>query len=133
MRIGEVGERAGVSPKTIRYYEQIGLVPEPHRRPNGYRDYEGSSVGLLRFIRAAQSIGLSLVEIREVLAFRDRAEQPCDHVLEVIERHVEDLGERIRALESMRQSLVRLLDGGGFDRHSAAYCHIIESAITPAS
>ena len=127
MRIGELGERAGFRPKTIRYYEQIGLVPEPARLPNGYRDYEESAIGLLRFVGAAQSIGLSLGEIREVLAFRIRGEQPCEHVLGVIDRHVEGLGERIRALESMRRDLLRLARRSRLvPRRRAAYCHIIE-------
>jgi MerR family copper efflux transcriptional regulator len=128
VRIGELGERAGLSPKTIRYYEQIGLVPEPARLPNGYRDYDGSAVGLLRFVAAAQSIGLTLGEIREVLAVRDRGEAPCGHVLELIERHADDLEQRIGALEAMRKDLVRLAararrSGSG---PPAAYCHIIE-------
>lgn len=127
MRIGELGERAGLSPKTVRYYEQIGLVPEPRRLPNGYRDYEESVVQLLGFIGAAQSIGLTLGEIREVLAFRDRGEAPCSHVLQLIERRAADLEERIRALETMRRDLERL---GGRARRApprpAAYCHIIE-------
>lgn len=127
MRIGELAARVGVSPKTIRYYEQIGLVPEPPRLDNGYRDYGELNLGLLRFVRAAQSIGLTLGEIREILAFRDREQEPCDHVVGVIERHIEDLGERITALESMRGDLLRLAERGRGPRgRAAAYCRIIE-------
>ena len=129
MRIGELAERAGLSPKTIRYYEQIGLVPEPTRLPNGYRDYQESGVELLRFVGAAQSIGLSLGEIREVLDLRDRGEAPCAHVLDLIERHALELEDRIEALDAMRKDLIRLAaEARRSPRPQSAYCHIIEEA-----
>ena len=76
MRIREVAERSGVNPTTIRYYEDIGLVPEPERTASGYRDYEEAAVTRLSFIRVAQGIGLSLGEIKEVLALREQGETP---------------------------------------------------------
>jgi MerR family transcriptional regulator, copper efflux regulator len=127
VRIGELAERVGLRPKTIRYYETIGLVPEPPRLPNDYRDYPGSAVELLGFIRAAQLIGLTLGEIREVLAVRDRGELPCSHVLKLIERHAAELAERIQALEGMRRDLKRLARRARRGpRRPAVYCHIIE-------
>lgn len=71
MRIGEVAERVGVNPKTIRFYESIGVLPEPPRTPSGYRDYEDEHVERLRFIKAVQRLGLKLEEIGEVSAFRE--------------------------------------------------------------
>ncbi len=127
MRIGELSGQTGVSTKTIRYYEDIGLVPAPARTSSGYRDYDGDAQRRLALIRAAQSVGLSLGEIREVLAFRDRGQAPCSHVAQLIQRHAEDLSERIAALEAMRRDLERLArrakaNGGG----DGAFCHIIE-------
>jgi len=131
MRIGELAERSGVAAKTIRYYEGIGLVPAPPRTGGGYRDYGEDATGRLSFIRAGQSIGLSLGEIREVLAFRDRGEVPCAHVASLIERRVADLSQRIGALERMRRDLERLANTArktwGTDDQSATYCHIIEA------
>ncbi len=127
MRIGELSGKTGVSTKTIRYYEDVGLVPAPARTSSGYRDYDHAAERRLGFIRAAQSVGLTLGEIREVLAFRDRGQTPCSHVAQLIQRHAEDLSERISALEAMRRDLERLArrakaNGGG----EGAFCHIIE-------
>jgi DNA-binding transcriptional MerR regulator len=89
------------------------------------------ATGRLSFIRAGQSIGLSLGEIREVLAFRDRGEVPCAHVASLIERRVAELSERIGALERMRRDLERLAKRARrtsrTDDQSATYCHIIEA------
>lgn len=129
MRIGELSTQCGVPTKTIRYYEDIGLLPPPERTVSGYRDYDGAAIGRLGFIRAAQSIGLSLGEIRETLAFRDRGEVPCAHVAALIERRAADLTEQIAVLESMRADLERLARKARRaprDRCEAAYCHIIE-------
>jgi MerR family copper efflux transcriptional regulator len=132
VRIGELARRAGVPTKTIRYYEGIGLIPEPPRTSGGYRDYERTAERRLSFIRPAQSVGLSLGEIREVLAFRDRGERPCHHVLSLIEQHAADLSERIAALEAMRRDLRRMarkaLSASASVRDPSGYCHIIESA-----
>ena len=133
MRIGEVGARCGVPTKTIRYYEDVGLLLAPGRTPSGYRDYGDEVVARLRFIRAAQSVGFSLGEIRETLAFGDRGEAPCAHVTALIERHAADLTDRIAALESMRKDLERLATKArrlapAECANTATYCHIIESA-----
>src|SRR5437870_94459 len=81
LRIGQLAERLGLNTKTIRYYESIGLLPSPARRPSGYRVYGEDDADRLAFVRTAQRFGLRLDQIREVLAFRDRGERPCDFVL----------------------------------------------------
>lgn len=129
MRIGELAERCGTGPKAIRYYEAIGLVPEPPRLPNGYRDYGEEAVDLLRFISAAQSIGLSLDEIRDVLALREGGEAPCEHVLQLIDRHAARLEERIRAMEEMRGQLLNVASRGRRSlQRPGTFCCIIEDA-----
>src|SRR6266511_4825778 len=97
MRIGELATRTGVPAKTIRYWEQLGLLPQPARTAAGYRDYQPQAATRLEFVRAAQSIGLSLREIREILAVRDRGQVPCTHVARLIDRHAAGLAERIAA------------------------------------
>src|SRR2546426_11432744 len=130
MRIGERGERSGRAPTTIRYYEHIGLMPPPARRQSGYRDYGEEAAARLGFIRAAQSVGLTLGEIRETLAFRDQGEAPCSHVAALIERHAAQLRERISALEAMQRDLERLAKKARAvstqDAREASFCHIIE-------
>lgn len=131
MRIGELAAQSGVSTKTIRYYEDIGIMPAPPRRPSSYREYPDDAPARLRFVRAAQSVGLTLGEIREVLAFRDRGEPPCPHVRQLIERHAADLTERIATLTAMRAELVRLARRARATPTTAAatdaaFCHILE-------
>ena len=130
MRIGELAERSGIEPTAIRYYERIGLMPAPARNPSGYRDYGDDAAARLSFIRAGQSIGLTLGEIRETLAFRDRGEVPCGHVVALIERNAEELRQRISVLEEMRRELLRLAKKAravpAEGASEAAFCHIIE-------
>ncbi|MGH2766261.1 MAG: heavy metal-responsive transcriptional regulator [Actinomycetota bacterium] len=131
MRIGELGTRVGVPPKTIRYYEEIGIMPEPDRTPTGYRDYRDEAAPRLRFIRTAQDVGFSLGEIREILALRDRGAAPCLHVTELIERHAREMDERIQTLQQMRTDLERLAERAREARpreRQTPYCHIIELA-----
>jgi DNA-binding transcriptional MerR regulator len=110
VRIGELAEQAGLSTKAIRYYEQVGVLAPPARTPSGYRDYDPAAIGRLAFVRAAQSLGLTLGEIRQVIAFRDRGQTPCEHVAAVLQRHATDLERRIAELQQLRGELDRLAE-----------------------
>jgi DNA-binding transcriptional MerR regulator len=103
LRIGEIAERVGVNAKTIRYYEDIGLIPEPARRPSGYRVYADVDVERLAFIKGAQRFGLSLDEIREVLAYRADGEPRCEFVLAAVRRHAGEVEVRIAELAELRE------------------------------
>lgn len=108
MRIGELAEAVGVNPKTIRYYESIGVLPEPGRRPSGYREYDDAFIDRLTFIRTAQRLGITLDEVKEILGFRERGEEPCAYVREVLDAQVSSIDDRIRELKDMRRQLVEL-------------------------
>lgn len=129
MRIGELAERVGVNPKTIRFYEEIGLLPEPERRPSGYREYGPDDVNRLTFIRTAQALGLPLADIGEILAFKERGEAPCTYVRAALAREVEGLDQRIAELRQLRDQL-RALQAKAADLPSgpSEYCGIIEHA-----
>ena len=131
MRIGELAEAVSLPTKTIRYYEEIGLLPAPERRPNGYRTYDDSACERLLFVKAAQAVGFSLGEIREIVAFRDRGEEPCAHVLDLVDRRARDIADRIAVLERMQRDLRRLSSRARtVPRHSGSYCHLIEHSET---
>ena len=108
MKIGELGRRTGVTAKTIRYYEQIGLLAEPERTASGYRDYADDAVERLAFIRDSQATGLSLTEIGSILDMRDHGEQTCGHVIELLEHHLEAIDHQISQLTATRTLMARL-------------------------
>lgn len=130
MLIGDVAERAGVSIKTLRYYEVVGVIDTAARTLGGYRDYDEAVLERLRFIRSAQAVGLTLGEIREVVAFRERGESPCAHVLGLLETHAAEVDRRIRELRNLRLELGALaqranaLDPG--ECPSSEVCHIVQ-------
>jgi MerR family copper efflux transcriptional regulator len=110
MRIGELAEQAGISTKAIRYYEQVGILAPPARTASGYRTYDPSALGRLEFVRAAQAVGLTLGEIRRIMAFRDEGQAPCAHVTDLLQRHAADLDTRIRELQQLRGELRQLAE-----------------------
>ncbi len=110
MRIGELGERCDVSAKTIRYYESIGLLAEPGRTASGYRDYGDDAVERLRFIRDAQSTGLSLAEVASVLELKSAGERSCAHTTALLEGHIAAIDAQIQQLNATRSELEALAD-----------------------
>jgi DNA-binding transcriptional MerR regulator len=127
MRIGELAERQGVTTKAIRFYESIGLLPDPERTPSGYRAYGEVDAERLAFIKTAQRLGLSLDEIKEIIAFRDRGEQPCGYVADVLRRQVSDLDRRIREMRALRDELEHLeARASGGEGPASTYCAVIE-------
>lgn len=108
MQIKELSQRTNLSPKTIRYYEEIGLLPPPKRLPNGYRDYEETAVPRIKLVAGARTLGFSLDDIREILALRDRREAPCRVVLDLLQAKAAEIQQRIRELERLQTELEEL-------------------------
>ena len=135
LRIGQVADRVGVNPKTIRYYEQVGLLPEPRRTTGQYRVYDDEAVARLAFIRSAQRFGLSLDEIREVLAFRDNGEPPCGHVVDAVRREADALDRRITELLALREEMRDLIARAEEQTEDRGpYCRLIEHrCVAPTS
>jgi len=128
MRIGELASRTGITTKTIRFWESTGLLADPTRTPSGYRDYGPQAIDRLEFIRHAQTAGLTLEEIRQVLAISDGGRPPCEHVADLIHRHLTDLDQRIRELTDTRRRLRRLAQRAA-DQDPATcdrYCTILQ-------
>ena len=108
MRIGELAEQVGVTAKTVRYYESIGLVDEPERTGSGYRDYGPDALERLRFVRDAQATGLSLTEIASVLELKSSGKRSCAHTTDLLTRHLAELDDQIERLVQARAELERL-------------------------
>jgi len=108
MRVGEVAHLAAVSTKTLRYYESIGLIDPPLRSASGYRDFHPDVLGRLGFIRSAQALGLTLGEIRRIIALRDDGEAPCAHVLQLVQARVGEIEQTIEQLRDLQRELKRL-------------------------
>jgi DNA-binding transcriptional MerR regulator len=110
MRIGELAEQAGISTKAIRYYEQLGILTPPARTAAGYRAYDETALGRLGFVRAAQALGLTLGEIRQIISFRDDGAAPCAHVTALLQRRAAELGARIAELQQLQGELQQLAE-----------------------
>lgn len=112
MEIRHVVSRTGVSAKTIRYYESIGVLPPPERKLNGYRVYNEADVERIRFVAGVRSLGFSLDDIAEIMALRDRREAPCRFVLDLIDKKAEDIARRITVFVRMEKELRQLYQLG---------------------
>ncbi len=108
MKIGELAGRAGVNVQTIRYYERRGLLPDPDRRPSGYREYEPQVLERLHFIKRAQELGFTLTEIGELLALRLDPRTPAAAVKARAEAKIADIDRKLHDLERIKHALVHL-------------------------
>ena len=126
MQIGEVAAQVGLNPKTIRYYEEIGVLPPPQRTPAGYRLYTAATRARLQFIGQAKAVGLTLGEIRDILTLKHTGQIPCPHVLALVAEKIAAIDTQLRTLGDMRQELVTLQAVA--PRSNAGVCGIIEHA-----
>lgn len=140
MKIGELAKAAGLSAKTIRFYEAEGLIQDPPRTESGYRAYADADLDRLAFILKAKRLGLTLAEITGILALHDRSEPTCVHVRSLLEEKVAQIETVIQdllgfkeELETLRDHATSLVDcrplGGNI-------CSIIEQSgmkVTPSS
>lgn len=110
MRIGQLADAAGVSAKTVRYYESIGLMTDPDRTSSGYRVYGPDALERLRFIRDSQATGLTLAEVRSILDLKDSGARSCLHTRALLDEHLQEIDEQIRRLEATRRQLADLAE-----------------------
>jgi DNA-binding transcriptional MerR regulator len=110
MLIGELADALGLPTQTVRFYERRGLLPDPRRAPNGYRVYDEATLGRLRFIRSAQTAGLTLAEICSIIDIRDRGTAPCTHVDALLDSKLDEVRERRQQLAALEHDLEQLVE-----------------------
>lgn len=108
MKIGELAKAAVTTAKTLRFYEEQGLLPVPDRTPMGYRDYPPEMLARLAFIHRGQAASLTLAQIKQVLDIRDDGHAPCEHVQELLDQRLSEIGRQLRDLASLRDTLIEL-------------------------
>jgi DNA-binding transcriptional MerR regulator len=123
--IGDLAHATGCKVQTIRYYEEIGLMPEPARTAGNQRRYGRQHIDRLAFIRHSRDLGFSLDAVRELLSLSDRPDQPCDAVDRLARRQLQQIEQRLRRLTMLKSELERMLEqcAGGKVRD----CRVIEA------
>jgi len=124
--IGQVAKHAGVGVETVRFYERKGLLEEPQRKASGYRQFDEQVVDRIRFIRRAKELGFTLNEIKELLELRLDPATTCADVKSRGEAKIEDVEEKIRSLQRMKQALVKLTKACS-GRGGTSECPILEA------
>ena len=110
MNIGEVAEKSGVPAKTIRYYEDVGLIPPARRTESGYRDYDDRDLATLRFVQRARSLGFSVKDVGALLALWHDNARASAEVKSLAANHVAEIDHKLSELRSMRRTLVDLME-----------------------
>jgi DNA-binding transcriptional MerR regulator len=122
--IGEAARQSGVKVPTIRYYEQIGLLPAPTRSESNRRNYEDSDLRRLMFIRHARDLGFEVEAIRELLVMNARPEQSCAEADAIAKRHLGEVKRRIDQLQALQAELERMVEECGHGR--ICECRVIQ-------
>ena len=125
MTIGELARRAACKVQTVRYYEQIGLMPEPARTKGQQRRYGTPHLDRLSFIRHSRELGFPLVAVRELLGLSDRPEQSCAAADRIARRQLKEVESRLVRLRALRAELKRMIEQCGGGR--VAECRVIEA------
>lgn len=118
MKIHELSKQSGIHLETIRYYEKMGLMPEPKRLANGYRDYDEASLKQLKFIKTCRELDFSLAEIKYFNALKTQQSQHCE-VDSMLAKHLVSVEEKIAELTEIKHFLQSLITE---DDHQSADC-----------
>jgi DNA-binding transcriptional MerR regulator len=119
LKVSELAGRVGLTADTVRYYERLGLLPEPSRSASGYRQYDEELADRLRFIRGAQRFGLRLGEIKELLDIQDNGRCPCGHTQDLLRSRVAEVDRELLRLEQLRTELLTMIQRADCDAPAA--------------
>ena len=107
--IGDIAKKFGLNPRTIRYYETIGILPKASRIESGYRVYDDKTIERLEFILKAKTLGLKLDEIKEILLLHEKGEVPCECTRDFIRNKISEIEDKITSLTELKIRLTELL------------------------
>jgi MerR family transcriptional regulator, copper efflux regulator len=116
MIVGQAAKKSGLPAKTLRYYEEIGLV-EPQRLENGYRDYNDDDLARLKFLGRARSLGFSIEDCRNLLSLCDDDQRSSRDVKAIAKAHLDSIERKITELETMKNVLAKLVSSCHGDEH----------------
>jgi len=125
--IGDIAKKFGLNPRTIRYYETIGILPKATRTESGYRVYSDETIKRLEFILKAKTIGLKLDEIREILLLHEKGEAPCECTKGFIRTKIIEIEDKITNLTELKEKLAELLRLKKHKAFRKSICPIIEN------
>ena len=132
MRIGELAEAADTTTKTLRYYEDQGLLRAAGRTPGGYRDYTTDTLTRIDFIHRGQAAGLTLAQIRQILDIRDHGQAPCNHVRDLLDTRLTDIDRQIHQLQDLRDTLPGPARARGHDPRRVGGPGLAAAGLVPA-
>jgi len=122
--IGELASETGVKVPTIRYYEGIGLLPDPPRTEGNQRRYDASALERLRFIAHARAMGFPMEELRVLLRIAGHRDAPCDDIDALVRGRLTEVEDRIRRLTALRTELTGMLQS--HQHGTVADCRVVE-------
>lgn len=133
LQVNEISRRLGLNPQTLYYYERIGLIPAPQRTDAGYRLYDEQDLERLAFISRAKALGLTLVEIKELLLLQEGNSLSCQEVYDRLSKKVQQIDENIRQLQALRNELMPLLQRCQANTHHSGECTVFKVPQSPTS
>ena len=122
--IGEAARQSGVKVPTIRFYEQIGLLPAPPRSEGNRRQYDEKDLGRLSFIRHARELGFEIADIRELLELTEQPQSSCHEADSIARRHLDEIRQRIVRLQALSGELQRMVEECGHGK--VCECRVIQ-------
>jgi len=124
LSIGEAARQSGVKVPTIRFYEQIGLLPAPPRSEGNRRQFDEKDLNRLAFIRHARELGFEIADIRELLTLTEQPQSSCHEADSIAARHLQEIEERIARLQALKEELQRMVEECGHGK--VCECRVIQ-------
>jgi len=124
LSIGEAARQSGVKVPTIRFYEQIGLLPAPPRSEGNRRQFDEKDLNRLAFIRHARELGFDIADIRELLTLTEQPQSSCHEADSIAVRHLQEIEERIARLKALKEELQRMVEECGHGK--VCECRVIQ-------